>query len=148
MRARTSVIWFVWPFAFLAVIVAVFAACSSPSSRIRDRKAEFDAYPPLIQAEIRAGRVEVGFTPEQVTLALGKPDREYVRKTASGAQDVWGYGAGSSRPRMGLNLGMGSWGGGGSYSGGVGVESEAGHDERARIVFKDDRVVSVERLQN
>lgn len=131
-------------------VLAVFAAaaCSSPASRIRRQKATFDAYPPAVQEAIRAGQVEVGFTPEQVTLALGKPDRKFVRKSAFGAQDVWGYGAGSSRPRMGMSLGMGSWGGGGSYSGGVGMESEAGHDERARIVFKDDRVVSVERLQN
>lgn len=131
----------------LAVLVAIAAACSSPSARIRRQKAAFDAYPPAVQERIRAGQVEVGYTPEQVTLALGKPDRKYVRKTASGAQDVWGYAVGSSRPRMGLNLGMGSWGGRGAMSGGVGVESEAAHDERARIVFEDSRVVSVERLQ-
>lgn len=131
----------------MAVLVAV-AACASPASRIKKQKAAFDAYPPSVQEKIRAGQVEVGFTPEQVALALGKPDRKYVRKTEAGAQDVWGYGAGSSRPRMGLSLGMGSWGGGGGYSGGVGMESEAGHDERARIVFQDGRVVSVERLQN
>lgn len=133
----------------LAVLAAAVAACASPASRIKRQKAAFDAYPPAVQEKIRAGQVEVGFTPEQVALALGKPDRKYVRKTQAGAQDVWGYGAGSSRPRMGLSLGMGSWGGGGGgYSGGVGVGSEAGHDERARIVFQDGRVVSVESLQN
>lgn len=132
----------------LAVLLLLAAACSSPASRIRGQKAAFDAYPPAVQEAIRAGQVEVGFTPEQVTLALGKADRKFVRKTASGAQDVWGYGAGSSRPRVGMSLGMGSWGGGGSYSGGVGVESEAGHDERARIVFQDGHVVSVERLSD
>lgn len=133
----------------LAVLILVAAAaCSSPASRIRRQKAAFDGYPTAVQEMIRRGQVEVGFTPEQVTLAMGKPDRQYVRKTASGAQDVWGYGIGSSRPRMGLNLGMGSWGGGGGVSGGVGMESEAGHDERARVVFQDGRVASVERLQN
>jgi hypothetical protein len=43
---------------------------------------------------------------------------------------------------------MGSVGGGGVYSGGVGVESEAGRDERARVVFQDGLLVSVEKLQD
>lgn len=132
----------------LLLVVLLAAACASPKARIRRHQAAFDAYPSAVQAKIRAGEVEVGFTPEQVEMALGAPDRKYVRKTAAGNQDVWGYGAGSARPRLGLSFGMGSGGGGGSYGGGVGVESEAGHDERARVVFQEGRVVSVEALRD
>lgn len=132
----------------LIFVVLLAAACASPKARIRRHQAAFDAYPSEVQAKIRAGEVEVGFTPEQVEIALGVPDRKYVRKTAAGNQDVWGYGAGSARPRLGLSFGMGSGGGGGSYGGGVGVESEAGRDERARVVFQEGRVVSVEALRD
>lgn len=133
----------------LALILVWSAACASPDSRIRRHKAAFDSYPAAVQAKIRAGEVDVGFTREQAEMALGAPDRKYTRKTASGAQDVWAYGRGSSRPRMGLSFGMGLGRGerGGSYSGGMGVESEANRDERARVVFQDDRLVSVEELQ-
>lgn len=131
----------------LALAVLVLAACVSPASRIKRHQAAFDAYPAEVQAGIRAGQVEVGYTREQAELALGRPDRTYVRKTASGTQDVWAYGGRSSHPSLSLGFGMGSGGGGGLYGGGMGLASEAGREDRARVVFQNDAVVSVEKLQ-
>jgi len=128
----------------LALLVAGVAACATPAARIKRRQAAFDGYPPAVQAAVRAGRAEVGFTPEQVELALGRPDRRYERKTAAGTQEVWAYGGGSARPSVSLGFGMG----GGSYGGGLGVGSEAARDDRERIVFENGAVLSVEKRQN
>ena len=54
---------------------------------------------PLLLAAAAAGcatvppvaNVQVGFTPEQVEAALGKPDRIYRRQTADGTLEAWGY---------------------------------------------------------
>lgn len=132
------------PRIILFLLIAA-AACATPESRIKRHKAAFDAYPAEVQERIRAGQVDVGFTREQVELALGRPDRKYARQTAAAAQDVWAYGAGSVRPSLSLGFGMGS-GGGGFYGGGLGVGSKAGREDRARVVFQDGAVVSVERL--
>ena len=38
-----------------------------------------------------AGKVDVGSTPEQVQVALGKPDRVYRRQTTQGDLEAWAY---------------------------------------------------------
>ena len=131
---------------FLALLLVGLAACATPKSRIERHQEAFDAYPPAVRESIRAGQAEVGFTRDQVELALGRPDRKYVRKTGAGVQDVWAYGASSARPGLSLGLGMGS-GAGGIFSGGVGVDSGGDREDRARVVFQGDAVVSVEKLQ-
>jgi hypothetical protein len=127
----------------LVLLLVAAAACASPQSRIHRRRAAFDAYPPEAQASIRAGRAEVGFTREQVELALGRPDRLYVRKTAATDQEVWAYGR-SPRPSLSLGFGVG---GGGLFAGGAGLSSDERREDRDRIVFENGAVVSVERLK-
>jgi len=132
--------------AFVALTV-VLMGCASPQSRIKSHQAAFDSYPPEVQRKIREGRADVGFTREQVTLALGKPDRRDGRKDVSGVQDVWIYGVDSSGPRFGLGFGMGTSGPGIT---GIGIgaqsalDSGRGRGERVRVVFQNDAVISVE----
>lgn len=40
---------------------------------------------------MRAGQVDLGYTPEMVFLALGSPDRKIMRKTADDAREIWIY---------------------------------------------------------
>ena len=132
-------------------LAAALAACSTPQSRIKRRQAEFDSYPPEVQRAIRAGQADVGFTREQVALALGRPDRMDTLKTAAGVQDVWLYGIGSGGPRVGLGFGLGA-GPGAVVGGGVGAVGDVGlapdasvvGDARLRVVFQGERAVSVE----
>jgi hypothetical protein len=139
-------------FALALASAAVIAACATPRSRIKRHQAAFDSYPPAIRQDIRDGKVDIGFTREQVELALGRPDRTYTRKTAAAAQEVWAYGLDSGGPRFGLGLGMGSGRGRGFLGGGVGVATGVGAEPdrgaRTRIVFQDGVVVSVEKRQN
>ena len=128
------------------ILAAAMAACQSPQSRIRKNQAVFDASPPEAQRAIREGRVEVGFTPEQVTMALGKPDRVYTQKTAASTQEVWAYGGGGGSS-VGFGLGMSSMGGGG-FGSSIGVSSDvADAKERVRVVFENGRVARVERRE-
>ena len=134
-------------FAVLAALAAVLSACTTVRTRITRHQAAFDSYPPAVQGKIRAGKVDVGFTREQVAIALGRPDRTYTRKTAAADQEVWVYGAGSGAARADLGVGIGPAGNGpfGDAAGtAIGADSELGGAERTRVVFQGDAAVSVD----
>jgi len=69
------------PFLLVLIAAALLAACATPDSRIADNRSAFSQYPAEIQAKIKAGQVDVGFTPEMVLMALGEPTRKFTRKT-------------------------------------------------------------------
>jgi hypothetical protein len=134
--------------AVLAVFAGPGAGCvSSTESRIKKNQELFDSLPAQAQEGVRAGRVEVGYTPDMVLLALGQPDRRYMRATESGSSEVWAYA--SKAPALSLGLGIGI---GGRAGRGVGVNSGISvatggdrTDDRARVVFEGGRVIAVER---
>lgn len=127
----------------LLAATLLLAACASPETRIKKNQAAYDSWPPETQASVKAGKAEVGFTAEQVKVALGKADRIYTRKTAEAVQEVWAYGRGGARTGVGFGFGMG--GGNSSYGLGVGVGGpEHRDDDRVRVVFEGGKVVSVE----
>lgn len=125
---------------FMAALVV--AGCSStPDSRIKKQESAFAAMPVEVQAKIRAGTVEVGYTPQQVTLARGKPDRVGKRTTATGTDEVWTY----EKRASGLGFGIGVGGGSGGMGGGVGVGTGGGSPEvELRVVFSGGVVSAVE----
>lgn len=130
----------------LAILFSLLSACSSTSSRISKNQAAFDVWPADVQEKIRAGEISTGFTQEQVTVALGKPDRIYTRTTAAGTTEVWAWQ--SSRPSIGFGIGVGS----GSSSGvgvgvGTGISTGDRNDDRIRAVFDQGVVSAVEKLQ-
>lgn len=67
------------------------ASCASPDSRIRRNAELFETFPPEVQAAVRDGRVDLGFNQDMVFIALGKPNREYTRRTRQGEFVVWAY---------------------------------------------------------
>ncbi len=69
----------------------VLAACATPAARIKRNQALFDSLPATEQALIREGKVAIGFTPDMVRLALGSPDRRWLRTDAAGQTEVWAY---------------------------------------------------------
>ena len=129
------------------MLIALLSACSSPDSRIESNRAVFDKYPAEVQAKIRAGKVDVGFTPQMVKLALGEPSRRLTRKTEAGELEVWMYA--DNKPQISLGFGIGS---GGSHSGmGVGMSTSTGgyqDDEKIRVEFRAGLVESVEYRKN
>ena len=120
-----------------------FGGCSSVQDRIDRDPAAYARSSREDQARIRDGKVVVGFTREQVRLALGDPSGVTTRTTADGTQEVWSYH--EKGPKFGFGVGVGVGGGGSGVSGGVGVGTGDRIDEpRMRVIFSGDRVVSVE----
>jgi hypothetical protein len=68
------------------------AGCVSTPARRIERNAElFKTLPPEVQANLRQGRIEVGYTKDMVYLALGGPQRVFARKTATAETTIWSY---------------------------------------------------------
>ncbi len=129
----------------LALGLSVFlAACSStPEDRIAKNSALFDTLPPPVRQKIRAGEVDLGFTPEMVRLALGEPTRVFSRQTEAGAAELWVYH--NNGPRFSFGVGVGSFGRHSATS--VGVSSSTGGydpEEKMRVEFRNGSVTAVE----
>src|SRR4051794_38761062 len=106
-----------FPSLFLCVITSVVlvAGCSStPQDRISQNRKTFESYPADVQRKISAGQADIGFSPEMVTLALGKPSKIYHRADTQGESEVWVYA--KSKPQFSFGVGVGSSSGG--YHGG------------------------------
>ncbi|MDI1319281.1 MAG: hypothetical protein PSW75_03680 [bacterium] len=115
------------PVLLAGAAIALLAGCSTPDSRIARHRAAFDQLPAAVQQKIRAGQVDVGFTPEMVQLALGEPDRVFTRRSENGDTEVWGYQ--DHGPHFSIGLGVGSGGRHSSVGGGVAM-STGGYDPR------------------
>jgi hypothetical protein len=74
---------------FVALLLA--AGCATPERRIAANPALFASFPPSAQQLIRQGRIDIGFSPDMVRMALGGPSRLRERVTAEGRTEVWVY---------------------------------------------------------
>lgn len=100
-----------------------------------------------VREKVAAGQVDIGFTPDQVRMALGEPERIATRTTADGQSEAWIYRKPS--PRIGIGFGIGSY----SSNSAVGVGVSSGGwplrpDESKRVVFDGGRVTAVEDAQS
>lgn len=80
----------------LGLVVAAaltLAACATPGYRIRNHPDIYAQATPAQQALISKGQIVLGFKPEFVRLALGRPDRVSQRTDAKGTEVVWHYAA-------------------------------------------------------
>jgi hypothetical protein len=75
----------------LLVLLLAAAGCATPESRIRRNPELFAGFPPDVQANVRKGRIDVGYTKPMVSLALGRPARIYDRQAAEGLFEIWIY---------------------------------------------------------
>ena len=132
----------------IALLVAFLAAgCSTVDSRIARHRDAFNTWPPAVQDKVVVGQIDLGFTTDQVAVALGEPDRVFTRTTADGTSQVWSYRDRGPRFSFGVGLGMGSWGSRGGSFGGVGIDTGGGYrdDEKLGVVFdQNGRVSSIE----
>lgn len=77
-----------WAVSFFLLLTG---CATTPEDRIRQNPALFDSLGVVEQAQIRAGRVELGFTEEMVRLAMGEPTQKYSRRTQAGETICWVY---------------------------------------------------------
>jgi len=97
---------------FLATLLLLGATgcTSTPERRITKNDAAFSQWPAAVQEKVRAGQIDLGFTPEQVRTALGGPDRKFARTTNDGTSEIWAYR--DDKPRFSFGIGLGFGGGG------------------------------------
>ena len=132
------------------LLVAVLAAgCNTPSSRIKKNQALFDSFPPEVQAKVKDGQVDIGYTRAMVDIALGRPDRVYTRRTSSGTVEVLAYSAfETQRDRQHVQADVRVRDSSGSYRTvrdwfWVDVESRREYD-RLRVEVANDQVIAIE----
>ena len=111
--------------------------CSTVDSRIAKNRSAFNSWPPAVQDKVVLGQIDIGFTADQVRVALGEPDRVFTRTTADGTSQVWSYRERGPRFGFGVGVGMGSFGSRGGSFGTVGVGTGAGYrdDEKMGVVI-------------
>jgi hypothetical protein len=130
----------------------LLVGCSTPASRIKERPEVFAALTPEQQAAVQAGRVELGFTPDMAYLALGRPDRTYLRTTAQGAAEVWAYLDATTRSERQMVTGTFRYrdaeGRLRHANDSVWVDVQVRDEyERLRLEFTDGRVSAIDRAQ-
>src|SRR5262249_33508962 len=110
-------------------------------------RAAFDTWPAAVQDKVVQGQIDVGFTGDQVRVALGEPDRVWSRTTADGTSQVWSYRDRGPKFGFGVGVGFGSFGRRGGSFGGVGIGTGGGYrdDEKMGVVFDSNgRVATIE----
>ncbi len=120
----------------------IFAACSTPDSRIQSNQTAFNQLSPTDQAKIREGHIDIGFTPEMVVMALGEPDRRITQTSAQGASDIWIYRSHGGHFSFGFGVAGGNHSGG--TAAGVAVGGGDQNDTRVRVIFQNQRVSAIE----
>jgi hypothetical protein len=122
----------------------VLAGCSTVDSRIAKNREAFNTWPPAVQDKVVVGKIDIGFTPEQVRVAIGEPDRVFTRTSADGTSQIWSYRDRGPRFGFGVGVGMGSFGSRSGSFGGVSVGTGGGYrdDEKLGVVFDSGGHVS------
>jgi outer membrane protein assembly factor BamE (lipoprotein component of BamABCDE complex) len=128
---------------FVSALLLIAAACSTPDSRVKKNETAFQSWPPAVQENVRAGRIDVGYNQQMVRVALGEPDRLASRTTAHGTADVWIYF--DKGPKFSLGLGFGSMHGSTGVGGGLTVGDDWRDQEILRVIFEGGLVTAVER---
>ena len=132
-----------------AAFLALAAGCSTIESRIEENRAYFDSLPAADQAQIRIGKIDLGFTPESVRMALGEPRQRLVRRSAGGDSEIWIYTEltqSYERQRADIDGITAPGPGGARYTGGSAWITVRQERERpvVRVEFRNGRVSSIE----
>ncbi len=130
-------------------LAALLAGCASPQQRIQQNQAVFDSFPVAVQARIRGGQIDLGFTPEMVRIALGEPERKVSRRAIAGNAEIWLYVdfiRSYDRQRVDVD-GLGVVGAGGrrAIGGSAWVNVEQNREYvRTRVEFQNGIVTAIE----
>lgn len=91
MKSATTALRIGLTWICLAAAAAVISGCATPAHRIRKQPELFASYPAEAQALIQAGRIDLGFDPGMVQMALGSPTDVYHTRNEQGEATVWVY---------------------------------------------------------
>lgn len=133
------------------LLAAALSGCATPDARIKKNPELFNSLSPEIQANVRQGKIDIGYPKAAVQLALGPADRQYTRRTAGGQKEVWSYTATYSttdRQRVDARVrNRGTDGNLRTTTESVWVDVEQKHEyDRLRVEFEGDLVTAIESL--
>jgi hypothetical protein len=134
---------------FLLAASLVFAGCatSNVDTRIAQRRGLYESYPLDVREKIAAGRVDIGFTPDMVAMALGEPARRAERRSMNELSEVWYYTRSRPRVSFGFGVGTGHFGRHGGFGTSIGMSTGPygyEEDESMRVEFSEGEVVAVD----
>jgi hypothetical protein len=75
----------------IAVLALALGGCSTINSRIKERYPVFASLDAATQDQIRHGQVGVGYSPDMVYMALGRPTYQVNRVNNDGTESTWIY---------------------------------------------------------
>ena len=139
-------------FLTFTLLALLTAGCASPEARIKKNPELFAGFPSDVQDNVRAGKVEIGYSKDMVYIALGKPDRQYSRQTADGITEVWAYvtyEVSTERQRVDVRLrGRDSAGVYRTVDGPAWVDVQQKREyEKLRVEFEGDTAKAIERME-
>jgi outer membrane protein assembly factor BamE (lipoprotein component of BamABCDE complex) len=130
---------------FFAMGLVALAGCSTVQSRISGHQSEYASWPPAVQQLVSRGQVAVGFTRDQVQVALGSPDYVLSRVSTEGSYEVWSYR--DRGPHFSFGIGMASYGRSSAFGSGVAVGNAGYAGEKMRVIFdQTGHVSSIEQV--
>lgn len=114
----------------MTMIFSAFAiSCSTTNSRIHEKSAAFSQANPEDQMKIQNGEIDLGYTPDMVYMAKGKPKEESTRRVDGKTILVWRY----SKPQ--LVEPRGATGPSTGFSGAYGYPQFSGHPSAPAPMF-------------
>lgn len=75
----------------LFLCLLLLAACETLGNRLNRNQELLKSLPPEHQALIQQGRIQVGFTPTEVSLAWGAPTHKAFTESSNGNEETWFY---------------------------------------------------------
>lgn len=77
--------------ASLGASLLFLTACSTPQSRIEKDPALYASFPPAVQANVKQGKIAIGYTPQMVYVGWGRPDSKRTITEEKTKREVWIY---------------------------------------------------------
>jgi hypothetical protein len=77
--------------AFCWALTLLLSGCNTTAVRVLTNYETFSKLDPKVRADILRGRVELGYTPEMVRLALGRPNYSSSSAGAKAGREIWSY---------------------------------------------------------
>jgi major membrane immunogen (membrane-anchored lipoprotein) len=136
----------------LLAAALLLGACSTIDSRINEKSSTFYSLDEPTRSKIAHGDIAVGYTPDMVYMALGKPDAKHYRTTSDGTTETWSYGSYYDRYDGFASVGYHRWGGFGPrgfyrmYWEPAPFYNETWVDD-IRVTFHDGKVITIDQAR-
>ncbi len=126
---------------FTAFISLIWISCASVEKRIAANEQVFSTYPPEVQAELRQGKIALGYDMKMVEIAKGPPSYVNLKQSEAGETTIWRYMQmqqyTKSVPVYDRGIAGASWA----------TITETDEFEVLRVEFKNNQVISFEEIQ-